>query len=194
MRATSDGVRWAGLCELEPMLRAWLARRCRDRAEIDDVLHDTWLRAARFRAQQSDPERLRGWLLRVASNALRDRARAEGRARAALKDDGELDSLPAPGCVREAPADESAVRVEGVVVPRELARVHLQHALDALRPADREILLDYYGGGTTCAQAAAARGVSAETLKMRLFRARQRLTRVLAARLVRAAAREERRP
>jgi DNA-directed RNA polymerase specialized sigma24 family protein len=74
-----EPLRWSGLEELRPSLQRLLARRCRDAAELDDVVQETLLRAARYRAKLSERERLRGWAMRIAINVLRDRVRRRER-------------------------------------------------------------------------------------------------------------------
>jgi RNA polymerase sigma-70 factor (ECF subfamily) len=189
VQATTEQVGWNGLCEHEALLRGWLARRCRDGHELDDVLQDTLLRAARFRNRISDPNKLRGWLIRIAANALRDRMRREGRTRAMLRCDDDLDLLPAPEYVCEATATTS-MRLGAMVVSQDAAREQLERAMATLRAGDRRVLLDHYAADASCAHTAQLHGVSTETLKMRLFRARRRLLRALESRMARVAAKE----
>ena len=68
-----DGACWRGLAELEPQVRAFARRRCRDMHELDDVVQETLLRAARYRRGLTDETRLKSWTLRIAANVMRDR-------------------------------------------------------------------------------------------------------------------------
>src|SRR5262249_2916342 len=51
--------RWYGLEELRPLLRNFLRRHCRDGFELEDVVQETLLRAARYRGSLSDSRNLR---------------------------------------------------------------------------------------------------------------------------------------
>ena len=79
MDVTTSLARWRGLERLEDDLRAYLCRRCRDQSEMDDVVQETLLRAARYRRSLCDPAKLRGWAMRIAANVLRDHVRRECR-------------------------------------------------------------------------------------------------------------------
>jgi len=173
------GVCWKGLQELEPAVRGFLARRCRDASEVDDVVQETLLRAARYRGSLGDPARLRGWLLRIAGNALRDRVRRECRfGRAEVSEEG-LEHLAArerpPGLPEEAPL----LRVGRRSVDRDDALDHMRRALRELRDADRQVLGSFYSGSGTCRTTGLECGIAPGLVKVRLFRARRRLARAM---------------
>ena len=167
---------WKGLQELEPAVRAFLSRRCRDASELDDVVQETFLRAARYRGSLGDSDRLRGWTLRIAGNVLRDRVRRECRlGRAELIDDG-LEQLAArerpPGELEEIPV----LRVGELSIDREDALWHLSRAMDDLREDDQRVLGSYYyRSAGTCSTTGVECGIEPTLVKVRLFRARRRL-------------------
>jgi RNA polymerase sigma-70 factor (ECF subfamily) len=165
------------LQQLEGVVRSFLGRRCRDEAELDDAVQETFLRAARFRERLHDPARLRGWTLRIAANVVNDRVRRELRLPRADVPGGDLD-LVASWCA-EPGWGSDAVTLDDAVVDRERALVHLARALMRMRPRDRALLRSYYGGGRDGRETARECALSHELVKVRLFRARRRLRREL---------------
>lgn len=177
-------VHWAGLDGLEPELRRYLRRRCRDASETDDVVQETLLRAARYRPGLAEPRRIHGWIQRIAANVLRDQRRREGRERRFELDGSRgLDRLqgrePAPG-----EADQEAyVRVGELALERGMLLEQLSSVLGMLRDGDRRVLSSYYAGEGSAARAARELGIDRHLVKVRLYRARQRLSRMLRQRL-----------
>jgi len=168
---------WDGLEELRDVLRAFLRRDCTDDNEVDDVIQETFLRAARHRTQL-EPRRLKPWAMRIAQNVLVD-VRRRGRRIACSQ--GELDALEA----REEPdpPPEAPLQVGGWLVERDAALGHLKGALSGLAEADRRVLGSFYGGGESCRTTASECEIPAHLVKVRLFRARKRLWRALRQRL-----------
>ena len=166
---------WGGLEPLRDTLRRFLAQRCRDDSECEDIIQETFLRAARYRGSLTDPRRLRSWVLRIATNVLRDRAARGGRGGGEVLDEELCDATEGresfPGDAR----DETWFSVDGEELDREAALGHLAEGLAELKPADRRILEAYYQGGESCAAAASRCGVSPHLVKVHLFRARRRL-------------------
>lgn len=177
MEATSEGWSWGGLEGLERELRQFLARRCRDDSEVDDVIQETYLRAARYRHALQAPGKLRGWATRIAANVLRDVQRRECRLPRADLRDASLDLFeggepdPAGGRVQD------PVRIDGAWWPRALALEGLARALGDLREEDRKVLTSFYGGGLCSERTARDCGLPRPLVKVRLFRARGRLKR-----------------
>jgi RNA polymerase sigma-70 factor, ECF subfamily len=178
---------WTQLVELEPAVRSWLTRRCRNPSELDDVVQETLLRAARYSARGHDPRKFAAWLARIANNTLNDWIRREGRARRSSEGTFDPEEVAAPDAVREtdAAADDEPYRLGGHVVPREVAKEQLDVGLRELREHDRVVLSAYYREGRTCAETAATCGISPKLVKVRLYRARQRLIRDIERRLAR---------
>lgn len=182
MERAELGAEWGGLSEVEPVLRGWLWRRCRVDDDLDDVVQETLLRAARYRGGLAQPERLVSWTLTIAANTLRDRARTCARLRVAEESVGDVEELSeAPRTRDEEPAG-ALLRIGGSRVASDDALEHLRDALGALPEQEARLLLDYHGGARL-ADLAARQGVRPAALKCRLYRARRRLVRDVERRL-----------
>lgn len=179
--------------ELRGDLVRRIERQCRDVHEAEDVVQEALMRALRSLRERSDEVELRPWLMRVTKSVLYDRARREGR-RSAMVCDQAVDETPAPepepSEVLEGP---DLLVIDGRVVPQRVATRAVQSGLDRLRASDRELLIDHYHRGLGCPELAARDGLRAETVKVRLFRARRRLAGVLERTLVAEPRREGRR-
>ncbi|WP_242884852.1 RNA polymerase sigma factor [Actinomadura litoris] len=135
-----------------------------DRAAAEDVVSLTYLEAWRQRERiRPDGESLRPWLLGIASNVLRNTARAARRHRAALA------RLPRGDTVPDF-ADDLVGRMADA---EQLAAARA--ALDRLRPKEREVFTLVVWSGLDYAEAAEALGVPVGTVRSRLSRARARL-------------------
>ncbi|GIE97566.1 RNA polymerase sigma factor [Paractinoplanes rishiriensis] len=144
-----------------PLVLAFVSRRT-DAARAHDVVADTFTTAWRhFDRLPAEPL---PWLYRVARNCLANELRADRRqARVAEKIAGHgLEPEP-----------DHALSV--------IADTGLRQALQRLSPADREALLLIGWEGLDHDAAATVLGCSAVTFKVRVHRARRRLTRLLAA-------------
>lgn len=170
---------WEGLEDLRPLLVAYLTPRCRDAHELDDIVQETLLRAARYRPSLADSKRLEAWTLRIAANVLRDHIRRERRFPRIEETDSVLELCEG----REHPPEERAesvqLRLGTSVLEKELALRHLDVAMLRLRREDRTVLGSYYAGDGRCAETARTCAISPPLVKVRLFRARRRLLRVL---------------
>jgi len=186
-----DGECWGGLEELRPALWKYLDRRCRDRSEIDDIVQETFLRAARYRGSLANPDKLRSWLFRIAANVFRDHIRIGGRMGSIeLEEDALLafeERLPA----QLESMGESWLDVGDEIVERGVLLDHLGAAFQRLKRVDRLVLASYYAGGESCGRTARDCEISPELVKVRLFRARKRLEQGMRRRF--AVARGERR-
>lgn len=170
--------RWKSLDDLEPHLRRFLSTRSRDDAEIDDVLQETYLRAARYRESLEDPAKLRSWVFRIASNVLTDRIRRAARRRTVSVDEGCLEQLAAKDAEDE---PEELVLVDGRREAREDVLKVLSKAMRELRDRDRDLLESFYGGAGSCRETADSCSMPERLVKVRLYRARTRLRRVVTA-------------
>lgn len=174
MQAIEELEKWSGLEPMRPVLRSFLGSRCRDDNEVEDIIQETFIRAARYRAGLLEPGRLRAWLMRIASNVLRDtKRRACSQACVSLDDSIEIveDVLP-ESCDQEG---DAWVHLDGEELDRDTALLHLRSAYRGLKDRDRRVLASYYGGDESCAATARECGISQALVKVRLFRARRRL-------------------
>jgi RNA polymerase sigma-70 factor (ECF subfamily) len=142
---------------LRPAIRATLARRGRAWNEIDDIVQETLLRAARYRHSLADPERLKPWVLRIALNVMRDSARRE---------------LRLPRIERGEELFEQNVVLQ-----------HLSESLEAMSPIDRSVLDLFYSSEEGTRTTAAVCELPPVLVKVKVYRARRRLTRTLRRRL-----------
>ena len=163
--------RWKSIDTLEPALRRFLFHRCRDEGEVDDVIQETFLRAARYRASLKEPTRLRSWAFRIAANVVADRIRLDARLVRVRDGEKHLAELPSPASVE----DESLVEVDGQGEAREEVLAVLEEALERLRSRDRRLIESFYGGAGSCRETADACSLPEDVVKVRLYRARTRL-------------------
>ncbi len=171
---------WVGLEDLEPALRGYLRGRCRDESEVDDLVQDTLLRAARYRMSLADPGRLRSWILSIASNLLRDHVRRECRLRRAEGSERVLEDLAGSDDPPSPETDEPLWSIgRKAAVGQETALRHVTLAMRGLRARDRHLLRSYYERELGCAESAAECGIAPALVKLRLFRVRRRLARAV---------------
>jgi len=163
---------WKSLDDLEPDLRRFLSMRSHDEAEIDDVLQETYLRAARFRLSLKDPKHLRAWAFRIASNVLTDRIRRNARYCSVSEGEPWLDEVAIEAAEAEA---LDSVMVDGRSEPRGDVLEVLVGALKQLRSRDRDLIESFYGGAGSCRETAESCSVSEGAVKVRLYRVRGQL-------------------
>jgi RNA polymerase sigma-70 factor (ECF subfamily) len=174
---------WAGLDELRPVLSDYLARHCRDENEAEDVIQEAMIRASRYRRSLADPKRLRPWVLRIALNVLRDLVRRERRLPRTDVDDDLFDFIEGREEIPGESGEERQLAVEGRVVEKRLALHHLGRARRQLREPDQTVLETYYAGAESCRETARVCEIEPGLVKVRLYRARRRLLRVVRTRL-----------
>ncbi len=131
-------------------LHAWARRQVADRADADEVVQETFVRAWR-RRDQFDPSRgsERAWLFGIARNVVIDRHRANTRR------------------LRVVPAEPSDV-AHDAEVERAVEASHVRDALLALSEDHRAAIVAAYYRGCTIREAAAELGVPEGTVKSRL--------------------------
>jgi RNA polymerase sigma factor (sigma-70 family) len=184
MEACRSNTTWEGLEGLRPVLRSFLARQCTDENEVDDVVQETYLRAARYRAGLVEPRRLKAWTLRIAANVLMDRRQRASRYVGSFRGPGTPEedgspsgATPEPAAPEEEP--EPPLTIGRFEVERADAVGLLRRVLGGLRDDDRRVLDSYYGGSQSCRRTGDECGIPAHLVKVRLFRARQRLCRAM---------------
>lgn len=161
--ADSDADRLAGLfVQHAPRVFAYVRRQVA-RADVDDIVSDTFMVAWRRRGEV--PEDALPWLLVVARKTVANWRRTTARRPTTDFTETALDQL--------AGADPS---VEELVV----ARTTMLKALGKLNADERECLLMIAWDGLSTKQAAAVADCSVGTFSVRLHRARQHLTATLA--------------
>ena len=132
-------------------LHSYVQQFCPDRANADDIVQETFIRAWRHLPQLSADDRpIRPWLFRVARNLLTDADRA-ARSR--------------PVTVQAQPAEDvrDDTRLEQVL-DRQLVSDALQH----LSPAHQTVLVETFYRGGTMATVARELGIPHGTARSRL--------------------------
>ena len=132
-----------------------------DPAEAEDLTQETFLRAYRRRESLRDPGAARGWLYRIATHVCLDRLRQ--RSASMPIDDSAISESPS--------ALETAERAE--------TSTCVQRCLDFLPDHYRAVVLLYEAHGLTAAEISELLGVSLATVKIRLHRARRKLTEIM---------------
>lgn len=180
MEAVVGDPEWHGLEELRGVLRAVLARHCQDEAEAEDVIQETYLRAARYRGNLTETGRLRSWTTRIAMNVLADAKRRGARHVPTSPEDValEIGAGERPSAERD-----GTFRVGRWELDKESLLLVMAQALRHLGREDRRVLDSFYRGAQSCRETAAECDIPAHLVKIRLFRARKRLLRAIRARL-----------
>jgi RNA polymerase sigma-70 factor (ECF subfamily) len=141
-------------------IRRFVARATRDAEDVDDLVHATFLAAAKSAGRYDGRPSCRPWLIGIAGQLLRRRRQSLGRFLAVL----------------------SSLRVRATTVdprPALQARSDVERALDGISAAKRITLLMAEVEGLSCAEIAAALGIPIGTVWTRLHAARRELRRAL---------------
>lgn len=141
----------------QPLVR-YLTRRLGDRDWAEEVVQETFLRAARQDTIVSE----RAWLFAVATNLVRDEARKDARRRRHLE------------LLREQAKADEIVEPEPLSVERAEEAAMARRALDMLTERDREALL-MREEGLDYTEIAGALELSVASVGTTLARARRRL-------------------
>jgi RNA polymerase sigma-70 factor (ECF subfamily) len=141
-------------------LRAYLLSASGNAALADDLLQEAYFRLLRSKMQAQDEDHRKNYLFRIATNLLRDHYRKR--------------------------RPEQAEFLEIASDTREGERAHLRsdmaRALQELSPRDRQMLWLAYVEGFSHREIGEALGLATSSLRPMLFRARQRLAKVLRSR------------
>ena len=134
-----------------------------ERADAEDAVQETFMRAMVALPQYREHQRFRAWLFTILVNQCRNLAIARSRR------DRRFQGLPADG----------AGASLGAVAPVDLPDDELSNALATLDPLHREAVLLKFGEGLGYADMARLTGASESALKMRVKRGCQRSRAVL---------------
>jgi RNA polymerase sigma-70 factor, ECF subfamily len=149
-------------CRLNPRILSFLCRMAGNRTVAEDLAEETWLRLAAARSRLLAETRLIPWLLTVARNLYVSYCRSRAREHAYTSDL----VLLWPGNLPQSPFDSASFSE---------FEDRLEAALAELPPLYREVLVLVGVEGLRPLEAAAVCGISAETLRQRLSRARAML-------------------
>jgi RNA polymerase sigma-70 factor (ECF subfamily) len=146
-----------------PRLFAFLLRLSRRRTVAEDLLDETWLRLVAHARDLRPDTRLAAWLFTVARNLYWTHRRTR------MHEESVTAELLTLWPARERFPSPFELAAAGELEQR------LEHALAALTPQHREVLLLVAYQGLTPAEAAAICRVTPETMRQRLSRARAAL-------------------
>lgn len=147
----------------EGMLRRFIALRIGGGADVDDLVHEVFLRFAR-RPPDEGVERLDSYLFQTAANLIRDRARRQ-----------QVRRLAAPEIEEDAAAQVPATPEQTLIDRETLTQV--RQALADLPERTRHVFLLYRIDGLRHQAIADALGVSISTVEKDVRRAMAHLTR-----------------
>lgn len=155
-------------------LYRWLFHMTRDRHQAEDLTQETFLKALAAIASFRPGSNFRAWLFRIGHNNFVNLKRSERRNRQSLPD------------------DVASTQVDGTraVAERE-SLTAVMKALDDLPAEFRAALLLHVQEGLSYREVAAIVKTTEETARWRVFKARQKLMKVLAPELIPPALRNE---
>src|SRR5690606_36869069 len=160
--------------ELHGNLRAFIARRVQNQADVDDLVQRVVLQIVKGLDTLRDAGRLHAWVYRTARNVIIDYYRSAGSRREhAAGDAVDLEAADGPSAPASADDDDGAAL-------RELAAC-LAPMLARLSPASQEAFRMIDLEGETQHEAARRVGLSLSGMKSRVQRGRQELRAVLEA-------------
>jgi RNA polymerase sigma-70 factor (ECF subfamily) len=158
--------------ELDGNLRAFIARRVRNQADVDDLVQRVLLQIVKGVGTLRDAERLHAWVYRTARNVIVDHYRAAGSRREhAAGDATDLESADATAPHESIDEDENTALQELATCLAPMIDRLPQAYRDAVRVVDLE--------GVTQVVAAERAGVSLSGMKSRVQRGRQQLRAIL---------------
>jgi RNA polymerase sigma-70 factor, ECF subfamily len=146
----------------------------RDSTEAEDAAQEAMIKAYRGLASFRGDAKFSTWLTTITLNEARSRLRKSGRVKVESLDDTEEDQDYTPFLVadwREIPSE---------TLEREELAQHIQSAIEGLPPSYREVFLLRDKEEMSIEEIAQALGVTANLVKVRLFRARMMLQKQLA--------------
>jgi RNA polymerase sigma-70 factor (ECF subfamily) len=164
--ADGDEAAFAELYDgLAPQLIAYLRRRTPDRALVEDLVQETFLRIHLHRGRFRGDAPVRPWAFTIAARLLANRVRGVRRANTTFFDEERASERPAEasGPEQQAIATELAERIE--------------HEVQRLPDTDREAFDLVKREGVSLKLAASRLSTTTMALKMRLFRICGRLRR-----------------
>ena len=154
--------------EVQSGLRAFIAKRIANEAEVDDIVQDVWLKMQRGLDGLKDQRRLISWIYQIARHAIIDHYRAPGRRRempAGLATD--LEAHQSSSTRTTATEDSGQLRTE-------LAGC-LRPMIERLSGEYRQAVILIDLEGLTQQEAAVQLGLSLSGMKSRVQRGRRQL-------------------
>jgi len=148
------------LSAYRPRLTAFIAKMTRNGRDVEDLVQETLIKVARnwdsFRGEST----LSSWVFQIASNVCVDYFRARSSKPELYQEESKIQVSSPEGILRQIEKKE----VDACV----------QDGIANLRETDRRFLVMYYMDGTPVKEIAVAEGISTNSAKVRLHRARKR--------------------
>jgi len=151
-----------------PSIYRYVLRLVGDARLADDLTQDTFLRVHQHLGALKDAAALEAWLYRIATHVCYDRFRQHEHRRPALPVVAQVEAGT------DAVAENDPLRPDQLVERQEMSECVLAF-LDALPPAQRQVLVLHDVQGYTNPEIADMLSLSLHNVKMRLHRARARL-------------------
>ena len=143
-----------------PRLTAFIAKMTRNERDVEDLVQETLIKVARnwnsFRGDSS----LSSWVFQIASNVCVDYFRVRSSKPELYQEESKIQVSSSKGILLQIEKKEGDACV--------------QDGIANLFDADRRILIMYYMDGTPVKEIAVAEGISTNSAKVRLHRARKR--------------------
>jgi RNA polymerase sigma-70 factor, ECF subfamily len=166
---TAEAAFGARLEGMRASVLAFLSRLTHDIHAAEDLTQETFLRAILLHREGGPPERLSGWIFRVAYRAALDGMRRRRRVPTLPLDR----ARDIPGEPERDPRAPGLVVLDGWTVDRDRAIEELRGAVLSLPAGTRDLFLARYGSGRSCREAAAHVGISGPNAKVRMMRGRR---------------------
>ena len=148
------------LSAYRPRLTAFITKMTRNERDVEDLVQETLIKVARnwdsFRGEST----LSSWVFQIASNVCIDYFRVRSSKPELYQEECKIQVSSSEGILRQIEKKE----VDACV----------QDGIANLFEADRRILIKYYMDGTPVKEIAVAEGISTNSAKVRLHRARIR--------------------
>lgn len=153
----------------QPRIRGYILGMVHDPAEADDLTQDVFVQVHRKLGSLRDEDAVVSWLYRIATHVCYDRFRKSSRQPGT----GSLDDE------EPEPADDSdVIRLDRVIERKEMSAC-VRGYIEELRPEYRQVIVLHDLEELTNPETAEMLGVSLDTVKIRLHRARRKLERAL---------------
>jgi RNA polymerase sigma-70 factor (ECF subfamily) len=149
-------------------LWAFICRVCGKAELADDLLQETYLRFLRASDLKAEAGLRKAYLYKIATNLMTDHWRTTAREQRFVVTSHSDEEF------HEEPAADQKDAAEAVIVSRDLSRVFQQ-----LKPMERSLLWLAYVEGSEHREIAAALGLKQKSIRVLLFRARQKFAQIL---------------
>jgi RNA polymerase sigma-70 factor (ECF subfamily) len=152
--------------EHEPALAGIARRLCRNDADADDLVQDTYEHALRALGRYRERGNLRGWMVRILNNLFVDRCRRSKSARTRP-----IESMEVPAAESSPPPAWTAI-----------GDAQIARALSGLAPEFRHVY-ELHAAGKSYDEIADTLAIAKNTVGTRLLRARKKLKQRLEAQM-----------